>query len=92
MCIAARAVGISSRSPHRDAWSQLDPREYGFQKFGALWNHLVDKYLVHATPSLGSWMIRRGGQSTFMKFTPAAVQACPAAMRSLQESGITMED
>ena len=59
---AARAGGTFSRSPYKDAWSQLVPQEYGFQKFGPLWKHLVDEYLVHATPSLGSWIIRRGGQ------------------------------
>ena len=91
-CEAARAGGASSRNPNKDAWSRLDPQEYGFQNFGALWKHLVDEYLVHATPSLGSWIIRRGGQSIFVKLTPAALQACPAAMRSLQKIGITMEN
>ena len=75
---AARVVGASSRNAYKDAWSRLDPQEYGFQKFGALWKHLVDECLVHATPSLGSWGIRRGSQSTFVKLTPAALQACPA--------------
>ena len=72
-------------------WSQ-DLREYSFQHRGTLWKHLVDEYLVHATPSLGSWVIRRGGQSIFVKLTPAALQACPAAMRSLEKIGITMEN
>ena len=76
----------------RDAWSRLDPQEYGFQHRGTLWKHLVDEYLVHATPSLGSWVIRRGGQSIFVKLTPAVVQTCPAAMRSLEKIGITMEN
>ena len=40
-CHAARAGGTFTRSPYKDAWSQLDPQEYGFQKFGALWKHLV---------------------------------------------------
>ena len=52
-CAAARAGGSYSRSPYKDAWSRLDPQEYGFRKFGALWKHLVDEYLVNATPSLG---------------------------------------
>ena len=43
-----------------------DPGEYGFQKFGTLWKYLVDEYLVNATPSLSSWVIRRCGQSFFV--------------------------
>ena len=89
---AARAVGTFSRSPYKDAWSQVDPQKYGFQTFSELWKHLVDEYLVHATPSLGFWMIRRHGTSIFVKLTPAALQACPARMKSLQEIGICMEN
>ena len=73
----ARAVGTSSRNPLKHAWSRLDPWEYGFQKFGTLWKYLVDEYLVNATPSLGSWGIRRCGQSIFVKLTLGALQACP---------------
>ena len=35
-CQAARAVGIFSRNPYKDARSRLDPQKYGFQKFGPL--------------------------------------------------------
>ena len=91
-CQAVRAVGAFSRNPYKDAWSRLDHWEYGLKKFGPLWKHLVDEYLVNTTPSLGSWLIRPGGQAIFVKLTPAALQACPAAMRSLQKIGITMEN
>ena len=47
---------------------------------------------MQTTPSLGSWDTALGGQSIFVKLTPAALQAYPAAMTSLLKTGITMDN